>query len=61
MLKLMRVPFPKYRNMPMFRFWLRDLSFSEKLRSVLGTFKRIFVKKLNKEVSLKPWTPPSRK
>ncbi len=59
MLRLMGVPFPKYRNMPMFRFWLKDLSFSEKLRSVLGTFKRIFVKKLNKEVPLQAWTPPS--
>jgi coenzyme F420 hydrogenase subunit beta len=58
MLKLMGVPFPKYRNMPMFTFWWKDLSLSEKLRSVLGTFKRVFVKKLNKEVPLPSWTPP---
>jgi len=58
MLKAMAVPFPKYRNMPMFRFWWKDLSLSEKLRSIFGTLKRIFVKKLHKEVSLKPWTPP---
>ncbi|HHI80743.1 MAG TPA: coenzyme F420 hydrogenase [Planctomycetes bacterium] len=58
MLKLMGVPFPRYKNMPMFRFWLRDLGLSDKLRSILGTFKRIFVKKLNKEVPLEAWTPP---
>jgi len=39
--RLMGVPAPRYTNMPMFRHWWRELSWSQKARSIGGTMKRI--------------------
>jgi coenzyme F420 hydrogenase subunit beta len=45
-LKTMGVPSPDYRNFNFYRLWRSELSVKEKVRSVLSTVKRIFVKKL---------------
>ena len=47
-LKLCCVPCPDYKGFSLFANWLTELTFSGKLKSVLGTVKRVFVKKLYK-------------
>ena len=47
-LKTLRAPMPEYRGFGLFRFWWTELSSKEKLRSILSTVKRFFVKKLYK-------------
>jgi len=37
---------PRYRGMPMFRYWLSELSLAQKAQSIYGTVKRVFKKKL---------------
>ncbi len=48
-LKLMNAPHPIYRNFGLFQPWMSRLSIKEKVKSVLSTVKRIFVKKLKKK------------
>lgn len=50
-LRLLGLPAPKYRGFPMFRIWLRHLSIKDKLRSTLGTIRRIHRRKLYAEYS----------
>lgn len=45
-LKVMRIPTPEYRGFDLFRLWISDMSFFEKIRSILSTVKRVFAKKL---------------
>lgn len=47
-LKLMMAPYPEYGNMPMFPFWMTELSIKEKTQTFYGTMKRIFTKGLRK-------------
>lgn len=49
---------PRYRGFPMFRFWLSQLGFRQKISSITGTIKRVFRKKLRTRISFEPWTPP---
>jgi coenzyme F420 hydrogenase subunit beta len=44
--RLMKEPAPKYRHMPMFRFWLLNVSFSQKVGSIAGTALKIIKKKI---------------
>ncbi len=39
--RIMRVPAPRYGNMPMLQHWWRELTLMQKLRSILGTARRI--------------------
>lgn len=39
--RLLGIPAPRYRGLPMFHVWLRRLSLVEKLRSTLGLLRRI--------------------
>ncbi len=47
-LKAMRVPTPEYQRFDLFRLWISDLSIRQKIRSVVSTIKRVFVKKLGR-------------
>lgn len=52
-LRTMGVATPNYRNMPTFVIWLRALSFQDKLRSIGGTVRRIFKKRLYRRVEVR--------
>ena len=43
--RIMRVSAPKYRNMPLFRHWWRELGWREKMRSTGGTVRRVLFRK----------------
>jgi len=45
-LKLLRVPCPEYSGFYLFHNWFKRLSFTKKIKSVLGTMKRVYVKKI---------------
>lgn len=53
-LRILRAPTPRYRNMPTFGVWLKDLGLSEKFRSVAGTIKRVFRRRLHHRVNVQP-------
>jgi coenzyme F420 hydrogenase subunit beta len=55
MLRLFGAAAPRYVNMPMFRFFWRNLSFSDKVKSFVGTVRRIFRKGLRTRVSIVPF------
>ena len=40
---------PTYRRMPMFQFWLSELSFMDKVKSVVGTMRRIVTRRYLKK------------
>jgi coenzyme F420 hydrogenase subunit beta len=48
------VPTPRYEGLPILRFWLTRLSFNAKLRSVLGTVRRIARRRLGRRASIEP-------
>ncbi|PIE64987.1 MAG: coenzyme F420 hydrogenase [Desulfobacterales bacterium] len=48
-LKLMNAPYPMYKNFKLFHPWLNRLSCKEKIKTILGTLKRVFVKNLKKK------------
>lgn len=48
---------PTYTGFPMLKYWIGSLPFKAKLQSIAGTAKRVFVKRLNKRVSIKEWSP----
>ena len=51
-LKAMKVPMPEYQRFGLFRLWISDLSVLARIRSVLSTIKRVFVKKLYQSRSM---------
>jgi coenzyme F420 hydrogenase subunit beta len=57
-LRLARAPTPAYRGFPTFPFWRRRFTAMRKLRSILGTFKRVRLKGLRRRVTVREWTPP---
>jgi coenzyme F420 hydrogenase subunit beta len=64
--RLLGVAAPRYRGMPMLRFWLRELSVWEKVQSVAGTIRRVFRKRLRQRLALAPFRtaaakPPDRR
>ncbi len=54
-LKAMRVPTPDYRGYDLLRLWISNLSVLAKIRSVLSTIKRVFVKKLYQSQTIVPY------
>ena len=56
-LAVLGMPRPRYNGMPMFRFWWRDLGIMEKLRSTLGTARRVFQRGLAKRCTMDRFHP----
>jgi len=54
-LRLLGVTSPYFSGFSLFGLWFNELSFSQKIRSITSTFKRVFVKKLNTPVEPKPF------
>ena len=50
--RIMRVSAPKYRNMPLFRHWWRELSLGIKAQSVGGTARRIIRRRACQKIRL---------
>ena len=59
-LRAFGIPVPKYRGFPQWRIWWRDLSFRDKLRSTVGTVRRIRRKRLWRRAPVRPWQGPVR-
>ncbi len=59
-LRLMGAAAPRYRGMPMFRYWLSQLGLRAKAQSIYGTVVRVFRKRLRERVRYAPWVPESR-
>ena len=57
-LRLMGAPVPEFRNMPMFRFWLSELSLKQKAQSIYGTIRRVFRKGLRERRPVTPLATP---
>ena len=56
-MRLMNMPVPRYRNVPMFPSWWRRLSPREKLGSVAGTMRRVWQRKLYRRRPVQPRSP----
>lgn len=56
-LRLLRIPVPQYAGLPLFRLWLMHLTLSQKVRSILGTFRRVFRKGLRRPLPVVPFEP----
>lgn len=54
-LKMLGVPTPGYSNFGLFSSWVETLPLKMKIKSILGTVKRIFVKKLYKKQDVYPF------
>jgi len=52
-LKLVGIGVPDYRGFELLSFWIKDLTIKQKVNSILGTIRRVFVKKINIEYSIK--------
>jgi coenzyme F420 hydrogenase subunit beta len=48
---------PRYRGLPTFRTWWSELSPRQKLRSIFGTARRVFRRRLHRRVPIEPWRP----
>jgi coenzyme F420 hydrogenase subunit beta len=57
--KLFGAATPEYTGFPVFRYWIGNLALKAKLQSLVGTAKRVFVKRLNKRIKIKQWHPGS--
>jgi coenzyme F420 hydrogenase subunit beta len=53
-LRLVGLPTPRFVGLPMFGTWLRELSLRAKLRSTLGTLRRIRRRRLHRRVPVRP-------
>lgn len=49
---------PRYRNLPSFRWWWRELTVRQKLQSTLGTFKRVRRRGLRRRRGVNPVSAP---
>jgi coenzyme F420 hydrogenase subunit beta len=52
--RVLGVPAPRYRRLPMLRTWLTRLSLRDRLRSIVGTARRIVRRGLRDEITLNP-------
>jgi len=52
--RLLGVPAPRYRGFAMFRFWVSELSIREKIRSIVGTTRRIIRRRLRGRIVVQP-------
>lgn len=55
--RLLGIPVPRYRGLPVFRIWLRELPLREKLRSTLGLARRVRRKGLWRRHPVRPFEP----
>jgi coenzyme F420 hydrogenase subunit beta len=55
--RLLGMPAPRFGNMPMFRFWCSELSIADKIRSIIGTARRIWGRGLRSRSTLQPFEP----
>lgn len=55
-MRIMGLPVPRFRGLPMLRIWLR-LSLREKLRSTAGTARRLAQRGLWRPMPVLPWSP----
>jgi coenzyme F420 hydrogenase subunit beta len=55
--RLLGAAAPRYRRMPMFPTWWRELTLREKVGSLLGTARRTFRKGLRERVPVREWQP----
>jgi len=53
-MKLAQIPAPDFDSFKLFDFWMKNLSFKEKIKSLLGTFKRVHIKRLKKKQETLP-------
>ena len=49
---LFHAPTPSYRGFSLFTAWWRNLTYRDKIHSVLGTVKRIYMKKIKKRMDM---------
>jgi coenzyme F420 hydrogenase subunit beta len=56
MMRIMGLPVPQYRGLPMLRTWL-GLGVGEKVRSTAGTARRITQRGLRRPDPVRPWSP----
>lgn len=56
--RLTGVATPRYRNLPTFRWWWRELSWWEKAQSTLGTLRRVRQRGLRRRRVVTPMTSP---
>jgi coenzyme F420 hydrogenase subunit beta len=54
-LRMLGAKVPHYSGFSLFRYWLSELGTVAKLRSITGTAKRVFTKKLNKTIDIDEW------
>ena len=55
--RLLGAAAPRYKRMPMFPTWWRELTWREKVSSLLGTARRTFRKRLRDRMSVREWKP----
>lgn len=55
--RLMGVAAPRFHNFPLLGVWWRDLSLKQKARSLYGTAKRVFTKRLRHRRPVRPFDP----
>ena len=53
-LRLMGVATPSYHRIPMFHLWMRDLTLRDKVKSILGTMRRVIRKDLWRRAQIQP-------
>jgi len=56
---LLGLPVPRQTGFPTFRFWLTELTVGGKLRSILGTIRRVFRKGIHRRQAVSPYEPPA--
>jgi coenzyme F420 hydrogenase subunit beta len=56
--RLLGVPVPRYRGLPMFRSWWSRLTLRRKLGSIVGTVRRMRRRRLRARAVITPFTPP---
>lgn len=55
--RLALLPVPRYNGFPMFRIWLRDLTWRDRARSVVGLWRRIDRRGLRRRQPVCEWRP----
>ena len=55
--RLFGVAAPRYRGLSTFGVWLRDLSLKQRAKSLYGTAKRVFTKRLRHRAKVVEWDP----
>lgn len=60
-LRVLGVPVPRYARVALFRHWLRELSLKEKLKSFVGTARRVSSRGLYRRHVVEPYEPAGRR